>query len=58
VYGEFYAVKELLAKNGFGQVPVRPLLAFVGPFSKVRFGQKPVEGVTIVGSLGKRQQKE
>ncbi len=47
-YAEAQAVQSMLMQNGFN-VTVEPVLVFSGEFAKVRFGNKKVKGVSVIG---------
>lgn len=53
-FAEAKTVQECLTLNGFADVPVRPILVFVG-HSQVRFGQRLVQGIFVISSLGLRK---
>ncbi len=54
-YAEAKAVHSFFARKGMKDVPVYPVLAFVGSYARIRVGLDPVDGVFIVGSLGLRR---
>ena len=48
-------VEDLLREKKYKNVSVRSVIVFAGPYSKVRFGVRPKEGVFLVGSQGLRK---
>ncbi len=51
-YAEACSVRDFLSKNGYGDVPVHPILVFANTYAKVDLKYAPIQGVYVVGRQG------
>jgi hypothetical protein len=47
-------VKDFLSRQGYKNVPVRPILVFAGKFASVKLGYRPIGSVYVIGRQGLR----